>query len=336
MKISDYLKCAMLLSAFLLMSCQTCPEPIIGNAICDHVAARGHLNILNINVLFKTEDIEERIKYIADFAADNNVDVILLQEIVGGSAVNTENTAKDLRYILRIKHNLDFNLSTAWEIGQPDIFSSANAILSRCKIKDAENTKLPYVSEISRPIAPEIRPISLSRNVLLTRLEIPDRGEIWVYTTHLCARCDIEGRDRQLEGLLKIINDEETNNPGSNPSVLGGDFNFDRFDNEGAEKFMWEKVINNGFIDAYADFIIANSGGQETLETLCEDEDNADEHCTVGVSAIDGPNARRIDYVFAKSPANVRAARVVFNDLVNASEPKVSDHAGVFIRLELP
>jgi maltose 6'-phosphate phosphatase len=124
--------------------------------------------------------------------------------------------------------------------------------------------------------------------------------------------------------------------PSNNPSVLGGDFNSDRFDNEGAEKFLWEKIINSGFIDAYADFIIANSNGEETLDTLCEDEDNADEHCTVGVSELDGPNARRVDYIFTKASSNIRAARVVFNTLVNNDEPTVSDHAGVFIGLELP
>jgi len=336
MKTSNYLKCIILLSLLLFISCQTCPEPIVGDAICDDVAARGHVNILNINVLFLLQNIDERLEHIADFAADSNVDVILLQEIVGGSATGTESTAKDLRDILRTKHNLDFNLSTAWEIGNPELYSSANAILSRCKIKEDECHDLPFVDEITRQVGPQIITISLSRNVLLTRLEIPGRGEIRVYTTHLCARCDKDERDKQLEDLLEFLNDKETSLPGGNPSVLGGDFNFDRFDNDGAEKFMWEKIINNGFIDAYADFIIANSGGQETLETLCEDEDNADEHCTVGVSALDGDNARRIDYVFATEPANIKAARVAFNDLVNTNEPRVSDHAGVFIRLELP
>jgi maltose 6'-phosphate phosphatase len=56
----------------------------------------------------------------------------------------------------------------------------------------------------------------------------------------------------------------------------------------------------------------------------------------VGVSELDGPNARRVDYIFTKAPSNIRAARVVFNTLVNSDEPTVSDHAGVFISLELP
>jgi len=338
MKTSDYLKCVIWVSVFLFISCcQTKPIVTEGIARCDNVAARGHINFLDINVLFsEVESMDKRFEHIADFAAVNNVDVILLQEIVGGSLAETSNSAQDLRAILRIKHDLDFNISTAWEIGEPKIFSSANAILSRCEFLDAQVEPLPRVSESPIRVGAEKKAISLRRNLQLAHLEIPERGKINVYNTHLCARCDKEGRVKQLEGLLELINSLEIDMPGDYPSVLGGDFNFDRFDNQGAEKFMWEKVINNGFIDAYADFIISNSGGQETLDTLCEDEDNADEHCTVGVSELDGHNARRVDYIFAKSPAIIRAARVVFNDLVNTDEPTVSDHAGVFISLEVP
>lgn len=336
MKTSDYLKCIILVSVFLFISCQTLPPPTEGDARCDNVAAMGHINVLDINVLFLTEDLDERFGYIADFAAENDVDVILLQEIVGGSLAGTDNSAQDLREILRTKHDLDYNISTAWEIGEPNLFSSANAILSRCEIKFAQVEPLPFVEQLSVRDGVETRAISLTRNVQIARLEIPERGEINVYNTHLCSKCDIDGRAKQLEALLEFVNSLETNMPGDNPSVLGGDFNFDRFDNEGAEKFLWDKIIDNGFIDAYAEFIITNSGGQETLDTLCEDEDNADEHCTVGVSELDGPNARRIDYIFTKSPATIRAARVVFNELVNDDEPTVSDHAGVFISLDLP
>jgi maltose 6'-phosphate phosphatase len=340
MKTSDYLKYVILLSVFLFISCcQTKPIVTEGNARCGNIAASGHINFLDINVLFsEVETMDERFEHIADFAAVNNVDVILLQEIVGGSFAGTDNSAEDLREILRTKHNLNYNISTAWEIGEPNIFSSANAILSRCEIKDAKVERLPYVSELSRKVkvGDKTRKISARRNVQLARLDIPELGKINVYNTHLCARCDIEGRDKQLEALLEFINGLEANMPGDHPNLLGGDFNFDRFDNQGAEKFLWEKVINNGFIDAYADFIITNSGGQETLETLCEDEDNADEHCTVGVSKLNGHNARRIDYIFAKSTAKIRAARVVFNELVNNDKLSVSDHAGVFISLELP
>jgi maltose 6'-phosphate phosphatase len=119
-----------------------------------------------------------------------------------------------------------------------------------------------------------------------------------------------------------------------NPSVLGGDFNFDLTINAGSEAFMWEKIIADGFIDAYAYYMIENHG--ESLDTLCDDEDRPDEHCTKGVTQLDDKNGRRVDYIFTKNPAAISAARVVFNEIVNQQEPTVSDHAGVFIRLDLP
>jgi maltose 6'-phosphate phosphatase len=334
MKTSDYLKCAILLSVFLFFSCQTFPPPTgMGDARCDNITEKGFISVLDINLLFsEVKNRDKRLEDVAEFAASNDVDVLLLQEVVNGTLVKTENSAQDLREILRDKHNLDYNISTAFEAGLPGLLSVANAILSRCEISFTQVEQLPFASEIEF----DGTVISLSRNVQLTRLMIPERGKINVYNTHLCARCEINDRSEQLDALLEFLNSMDTNMPGNHPSVLGGDFNFDRFDNEGAEKFLWEKIINNGFIDAYADFIIANSGGQETLDTLCEDEDNADEHCTVGVSELDGPNARRIDYIFTKSPATIRAAIVVFNELVNDDEPTVSDHAGVFISLDLP
>jgi len=83
-------------------------------------------------------------------------------------------------------------------------------------------------------------------------------------------------------------------------------------------------------------YIIAASVGQETSATLCEDEDNPDEHCTVGVSELNGENSRRKDYIFARGFRDVLLSKVVFNTRINAEEPTVSDHAGVFVRLGLP
>ena len=110
-------------------------------------------------------------------------------------------------------------------------------------------------------------------------------------------------------------------------------FHIDRFDNEGGERFLYEKVIAQDFSDAYAEFVISNSDLE--LDDLCEDEDNADEHCTVGVSQLNGPNARRIDYIFSRGFAGMREAAVIFNTLVNPAAPTVSDHAGVIIHFDL-
>jgi len=47
MKTSNYLNQLILLAVFLFISCQTLPPPIEGEAICDAVAASGHLDILD-------------------------------------------------------------------------------------------------------------------------------------------------------------------------------------------------------------------------------------------------------------------------------------------------
>ena len=133
--------------------------------------------------------------------------------------------------------------------------------------------------------------IMLRRNVLMLRLKIPDVGRIHVYNTHLCAGCEIGEREQQVDELLQIIENVENNIAGQNPIVLGGDFNIDRYDNNQGERFLYEKITSDGFIDAYAVAI------SDPLETLGEHEDNADGHWTVGVSKLNGnsDNARRID-----------------------------------------
>jgi len=44
----------------------------------------------------------------------------------------------------------------------------------------------------------------------------------------------------------------------------------------------------------------------------------------------------RVDYIFMNQAKNVRESRVVFNTLIDPSQPSVSDHAGVFISVALP
>ena len=189
------------------------------------------------------------------------------------------------------------------------------------------------------PRTPEIEfeglVIEVSRNVLLSRLEIPGFGKINIYNTHLCADCEEFERLEQIDVVLEFVKSLEKSKGNDYPTILGGDFNFDRFRNDGDQRFQYDVVISNGFTDAYAEYIMAASGGRETLDTLCEDEDNPDEHCTVGVSELNGPKSRRKDYIFTRSFSNVLQGKVVFNTLVNPEEPTVSDHAGVFVRLRL-
>ncbi len=297
-----------------------------GNAQSSDSACSKHLTMMSINLLFsETQTRDDRLRAIADRVSKEKIDVILLQEVVGGLLVGTDNSAEDLGDILFEEYGLHYHLRTAFETGVPGLLSVANAVLSRFEIESTVVKTLPGVSEL------KIGGISIEveRNVQMVRLKILNFGNIDVFNTHLCARCELAERDEQLDVLRQFVKDFESDPPGKNPNVLGGDFNFDRFDNDGTERFLYEKIISDGFNDAYAVAV------DNPLDTLCEDEDNADEHCTVGVSELNGENARRIDNIFAKGFKRVIESRVYFNTAITG-ETTVSDHAAVFTGLELP
>ena len=292
------------------------------------------IKFLTINLLFsEIDDRNERLRAIADYVDVNQVDVLLLQEVVGGELVGTQNSAEDLRDLLRDEHDLNYFLQTAFETGVPYLLSTANAILSRFEIEFGDNHRLPWVTE-EEFLGFDVK---LPRNVMLTRLLIPGFGEVDVFNTHLCSRCSSEDREDQLDEVFDFI-EKYANDAGTpRPTVLGGDMNFDIFANDGDERFLYGKVLAKGFSDTYAKYIIAATSGQETLETLCENKDNADEHCTVGVSDLDGSNARRIDYIFARNFGSSIRSQVVFNpNAPNGVPPTVSDHAAVVVYLNLP
>jgi len=292
------------------------------------------IKFLTINLLFsEVDDRNKRLRAIADYAAANQVDVLLLQEVVGGELVGTQNSAEDFRDLLRDEHNLNYFLRTAFETGVPGLLSTANAILSRFEIEFSDNLILPWVTE------EEFLgfTVKLPRNVMLARIFIPGFGEIDVFNTHLCSRCSPDDREDQLDEIFDFIKSFQNDVGSPRPTVFGGDMNFDIFADDGDERFLYGKVLAEGFSDDYAKNIIASASGQETLETLCENKDNADEHCTVGVSDLDGSNARRIDYIFARGFGHSVHSQVVFNpNAPNGVPPTVSDHAAVVVHLNLP
>ena len=293
---------------------------------CPDVATRGHLNILTVNLLFsEIETRDQRLDAIAQYAAGIPVDVILLQEVVGGVLVDTANSARDLQEKLDARGQ-EYELRTAFETGLPGLLAVANAVLSRCEIDFKIVKRLPRASELEF----QGRTIKLPRNVMMSRLKIPGAGTLNVYNTHLCANCTAAELGAQVDVLLAFVDQVEGFFPDDNPVILGGDFNIDRFrDNPFEQRPFYDRILAADLIDAYAE--------DRTLEDLCEDVTVADEHCTVGVSSLDvGGSARRIDYIFVNEVDDVLGSRVVFNTLVVPTEPTVSDHAGVFASVELP
>ena len=302
--------------------CMTTPDD---EASCPDIGERGALNVLTINLLFSEIDTrDERLAAIARFVAENGVDFVLLQEVVGGALVRTDNSAIDLQDRLADEHGLTFDSRTAFETGLPGLLTVANAVLSRCDILDQRVQRLPKTSEL------EIggRTFPLFRNVTVTRVDLPDVGEINVYNTHLCARCTVPERGQQLDVLLDFVDEAEAMTSGGVASVLGGDLNIDIFRGGGEARPLYDRIIGAGFADSAAE--------GRVLTELCEDRRAADEHCTVGVSDLNGSNARRIDYIFARGFGDVLGNRVAFNPDVDPAQPTVSDHAGVFTSIALP
>lgn len=291
-------------------------------------AVADGIKVMSINLLFsEIDDRNKRLKIIAEYVAENDVDFVLLQEVVGGDLVKTNNSAKDLKEFIFERHNLKYYKRTETEdIPIPfgsDLLRVGNGILSRHKIEYSDAKKLPKTSESE---IFDIYKLDFKRNVMMLRSTVNGYGPIHVYNTHLCSSCKIKEREEQLDVLLQYVKKEERNIPGENPVILGGDFNIDRIKKAGVENYLYEKVLLEGFIDAYAVAAI------DPLDELCEDKDNPDEHCTIGVTDLGDSNPGRIDYIFAKDFRKVTNSQVIFNSEITG-HPAVSDHSAVSVSL---
>jgi maltose 6'-phosphate phosphatase len=289
---------------------------------CADVRERGYINVLSINLLYSEfKDREIRLQTLADFIAQHTeqgepVDIILLQEVVGGYLSGTESSSQDLRDLL-YERGLPYNLQTVATSGIQGIIEVGNAILSRCRILFSLVTTLPSVWEEPS----ENFGIPLTRKAMVSRIKIPGYGSINVYNTHLCAFCETEERLTQSQSLLEFIaNVEKVIWWSTDPIIVGGDFNIDLNTPDG--DYEYNEIIDFGLIDTYA---IANG----CYPCCSHDEDYLG--CTYGVTGnpyADEP--ARIDYIFIKG-LDVLDSDVVFN-----SDPTwVSDHSGVLSKISL-
>lgn len=127
----------------------------------------------------------------------------------------------DLKRLLA-KKGMEYNLSYRLANGLPGILTVGNAISSCCKIIFTISKTLPFVSE--EPF--EGFEIPLKREVMVSRIKIPNFGKINIYNTHLCAFCDPMERLQQTQVLLDFIRTvEKFIWWDENPVILGGDFN---------------------------------------------------------------------------------------------------------------
>jgi maltose 6'-phosphate phosphatase len=277
------------------------------------------LSVLTINSLFsEVDEREARLQRIAEFIADNPVDLILLQEVVGGRWSGTVNSAWDLKTKILDESGIEYDFAYRMANGVPRLLSVGNAILSRHRILYTLAKTLPFESEVVY----EGIEIPLKRRAMMSRVKIPGFGKINVYNTHLCAFCDPAERYEQAAVLVDFINAVERFIWGASPAILGGDFNTNL--SVPGEEEVYDLLTDEGFIDTYA----AVYG----CEVCCPDSGG----CTYAVSGnpfTEQTFSERIDYVFVKGGTAVDSL-VVFN----VDPHWVSDHSGVltWVRLSTP
>lgn len=293
-------------------------------AQCLDVSERGYLNVLTLNLLYSDfKDREKRFQVIAEFIEQkahqkDPIDIILLQEVVGGLLSGTRNSSHDLKQKL-IDNDIAYNLSYAPVNNQLGILTEGIAILSRCKIIFTLAKTFPTVLE--KP--GEGFEIPLRRRAIMGRIQIPGVGNLNVFNTHLCAFCSPENRSMMGYALLDfMVEVDKLIWWSKDPVIVGGDFNIDLETQEGQE--FYEVLTYIGFDDTYG---VANN-----CHACCSVQDGY-HGCTYSVPgnpyANDPPV--RIDYIF------VRGAQILDSTGIFTSDPNwVSDHAGVLSKITIP
>lgn len=300
------------------------PQPV--QSQCADAAQRGHLTILTINILYSQfVNRSERLRSVADFiadqaAADEPVDIVLLQEAVSGLLAGTVNISLNLAAMLK-QQGIDYTVRFRPVTGIPGIFMVGNAMLSRCGITRFASRLLPFAPE--RPLGGPGVP--LLHEVQMISTDIPSYGSVDVYNTHLCAFCDGSERLVQTNALMQFMEQIESVHTPADMIILAGDFNTDVA--VASDAAVYALITEeNGFTDTYA--------AMHACTDCCSAQEGY-EGCTYAVEGNPlggGSPPVRIDYIFARGQdITVLDSSVVFNAV-----PWVSDHSGVLTRISLP
>lgn len=286
------------------------------------------LNILTINLLFsELDDRSSRLSAIADFIEQRHntnkaVDVVLLQEVVGGLLSGTSNSSVDLVNMLS-ERGIHYHIFSRLSNGLPAILQEGNAILSRHEILSTDFAKLPNVSEEIN----EDFQITLRQEIIMVRIHVPGFGATSIYNTHFCAFCDPAGRLEQTRAAMNFIERTEAD-ADNTPVILGGDFNID-LNFQGNELSYNVITGENHYTDTYTAYNNC---------IICCSTDFGYSGCTYAVPG--NPYATplfpgqptdisRVDYIFTKEASAINS-RVIFTDY-----PWVSDHSGVLAEINL-
>lgn len=305
--------------------------------LCPVPSNAATLNVLTLNILFSEyPQRSQRLADIADFIASNDIQLVALQEVVGGILDNfvadrlggepvDGNTARELRDLLRDR-GVQCDLRTAFSSGVPALYEVANANLV-CGCQFTGNKLVRLLTPASEGLTVAGVTVELTRSVLMTRLDT-ESGSLHIYNTHLCSLCNQQERLRQIREALNFISQVESFVPADHIIFLG-DFNSLMGDQ------VYRRLTSDGFTDTYAE--ATGISLQNGIDPSCTLLDTANtQGCTIGVSQVIDPVLGpatlpvRIDYIFDKGPWTIVDSLVVFNPLATAGQGQsVSDHSAV-------
>jgi endonuclease/exonuclease/phosphatase family metal-dependent hydrolase len=277
-------------------------------------------------VLMTEGEVITHLRGLADYIAEVEPDVLLLQEVdVDSKRVAYVDTLQwlldhtDLNYgVYASQWRADYVPSDG--LGPVD---SGNAILSRWPLTDAERVALPLIEEQDALT----RYFWLRRNLLRARLDLPRRDDVWVVNTHTAAFSTDGTKKKQIDRFK-----EELDRLGETGVVIGGgDLNALPPMTEKLEGFPDSACEGEFEADSYAaevgwlDDLFADYEEAIPLDEYAEDNTPYFTHTTDG----DGFWNRRLDYLFTNSS---------FHDgLVHQSGTMpLSDHAPVTATVKLP
>lgn len=170
--------------------------------------------------------VQENIREITAFLADEEADLVLLQEVDENSTRSyymdeREMIAEDLEEAgLSYEHGLAYNYKTLFvPYPLPPMGKEQSGIvtLSAYQVSDAKRVALPC------PFSYPVRLANLKRCLLVTRIPIADSGkELVVVNLHLEAYDDGEGKEAQTKMLAQLLQAEVQK---GNYVIAGGDFN---------------------------------------------------------------------------------------------------------------
>lgn len=261
------------------------------------------MKLLTLNVhSWLEENQEDKLVILAKAIAENDYDVVALQEV--NQLIVSETISQQLKkdnfgmlLVQMINEWSDHVYSYVWSqshIGY-DQYEEGIAILTKLPIYDTDAFYCSQSTDINSIAARKVVGLTLSYHNQL----------IDCYSCHINLP-DCKGED-QVENVRSILNRHSA----KRLKILLGDFNVDAL----SQSREYQRLKELPLYDTY------------DLATVKDDGITA-------TKAIDGWDNhfqdKRLDYVFVNEPCQVNAHRVIFN---GKYKPIVSDHYGVEVEL---